>query len=77
MERMICDYMNRYLEKESLLYFRQHGFRPNHSCESQVAALVQDIGSEIDKGAVVDAALLDFTAAFDKSIAHHSKRAID
>ena len=56
MERIICDYINNYLEKEKLLY----------SCETQIAALVQDISSEIDQGYVVDAVMLDFSKAFDK-----------
>jgi len=66
MERLICNYMHSYLEKEHILFSKQHGFRPKFSCETQVTALVQDISSEIDKGDVVDAVLLDFSAAFDK-----------
>ncbi|PNF31596.1 hypothetical protein B7P43_G18236, partial [Cryptotermes secundus] len=46
--------VNRYLrqiwEKSEWLYEGQHGFRPGHSCESQLVTVCQDIADTMDKG---------------------------
>ena len=43
----------------------QHGFRSNHSCESQLLTTVYDIVSSFDLKRQVDVAVLDFSKAFD------------
>ena len=43
----------------------QHGFRPNHSCHTQLILLVENILKAIDSHHQVDLILLHFTKAFD------------
>ena len=42
-----------------------HGFRPNHSYQTQLVLLVKDILKAMDSHHQVDLILLDFTKAFD------------
>ena len=44
----------------------QHGFRPAHSCQSQLILLTEDILRAMDAQKQVDLILLDFCKAFDK-----------
>ena len=43
-----------------------HGFRPSHSCQSQLLLLTDDILKAMDKKKQVDLIFLDFCKAFDK-----------
>ena len=54
-----------HLERYNLLNPNQHGFRPNHSCQTQLILLVEDILKAMDLHHQVDLILLDFTKAFD------------
>ena len=53
------------MEKSEWLYEGQHGFRPGHSCESQLVTVCQDIADTMDKGVRTDAIIIDFSKAFD------------
>ena len=53
------------------LYEGQHGFRPGHSCDSQVVTVCQDIADSLDEGIRTDAIIIDFSKAFD-SVPHDS-----
>ena len=43
MEHFIVGYLRQFWEMIGWLYDGQHAFRPGYSCESQVAAVCQDI----------------------------------
>ena len=47
------------------LYEGQHGFRPGHSCESQVITVCQDIADSPDNGDKIDAIVVDFSKPSD------------
>ena len=49
-----------------ILLPQQHGFRKGLSCTSQLLTTTQSIMKEIDQGGCVQAAVLDFSKAFDK-----------
>jgi hypothetical protein len=44
---------------------KQHGFRKEYSCESQLLGFQEDLAAVLDKGGRVDAVFLDFRKAFD------------
>ena len=56
----------KHLEDQNILTDRQFGFRSKHSCESQLYITINDIAKQIDSNLQVDAAILDFSKAFDK-----------
>ena len=70
---IICKIMERVLDmriKEIMdmgegLTEKQHGFRKEYSCESQLLGFQEDLASVLDKGGRVDAVFLDFRKAFD------------
>ena len=43
MEHVIFSFIIGHLERYNLLNPNQHGFRPNHSCQTQLILLVKDI----------------------------------
>ena len=45
MEHIIVSNLMKYLEIQNILFPLQHGFRRNHSCESQLLPLFQDLAS--------------------------------
>ena len=55
-----------HLDKYSLLYSNQHGFRKKHSCETQLIATCEDLARSVDMGSQMDLQILDFSKAFDK-----------
>ena len=50
----------------SILIDLHFGFRPGHSCESQLISVVEDIHLAIDQTHQVDVIFIDFQKAFDK-----------
>ena len=65
MEHVIFSFIMGHLERYNLLNSNQHGFRPNHSCQTQLILLVKDILKAMDLHHQVDLIILDFTKAFD------------
>ena len=63
-----------YLCTNNILSDVLHGFRKSVSCETQLIALVNDIAKSLNDGDQLDAALLDFSKAFDK--VNHRKQAL-
>ena len=55
-----------YLCINNILSDVEHGFRKSRSCETQLITLVNDIAKSLNDGGQLDAALLDFSKAFDK-----------
>ena len=66
MEHIIVSQVMKHLEDRNILTDRQFGFRSKHSCESQLYVTINDIAKQIDSDLQVDAAILDFSKAFDK-----------
>ena len=58
-----------HLEKHNVLADNQHGFRKGHSCDTQLAALVNDIARILDNKSQADLIIMDFRKAFD-SVPH-------
>ena len=58
-----------HLSTYNILLDSQFGFRLKHSCKSQLLVTVNDIARAINNNKQVDAAILDFSKAFDK-VAH-------
>ena len=64
-ERMVCQQLTAYLEKQDLLPRSQSGFRGNHSTETALLKVLSDILMAADIGMVTLLGLLDMSAAFD------------
>ena len=65
LEHIICSNMMSYFEDNHLLNNRQHAFRRNHSCETQLVNVIDDWAKAIDKTQQTDIFILDFEKAFD------------
>ena len=65
MEHVIFRHIMCHLEKYNLLSHFQHGFRSNHSCESQLIITIENLARNIDSGLQTDLLILDFQKAFD------------
>ena len=71
LEHIMASQIVKHMNKHSLLYDLQHGFRENRSCETQLTMLVEDLARGASRGKQTDLILLDFSKAFDK--VNHSK----
>ena len=58
--------MIQYLDSNSLLSDKQHGFRSNRSCLTQMLEHFDDIFVGMTNGSDTDSIYLDFAKAFDK-----------
>ena len=47
------------------LHGNQHGFRPQFSCDTQLAGFCHDLTDALNSGVQVDVVFLDFKKAFD------------
>ena len=65
LDRVIAGYLRQVLDKNDLLYERQHGFGLGYSCGNQTTAVCQDIPDSLDEGFLIDAIIIDFYKAFD------------
>ena len=63
MEHIIVSNLMKHLEIQNILFHLHHGFRQNHSCESQLLSLFQDLASSTTQ---TDMLITDFSKAFDK-----------
>ena len=78
LEHILHSQISKHLDKHKILTSLQHGFRKGHSCVTQLIQVVSDWMEGIDNSQQIDAAILDFTKAFDcvpherlKSKLHH------
>ena len=65
LEHIIYSNISSFLESQNILTARQHGFRKNHSCETQLLLAHNDWASALDNGISTDVAIFDFSKAFD------------
>ena len=65
MEHVVFSQTINHLDDHDILVHFQHGFRPNHSCETQLLATVEDLSHRLDKRKTTDLLILDFSKAFD------------
>ena len=65
LEKAILSQLNKYIESKSLHCPFQSGYRPNHSCETLMISLMDDVLKRMGNGDVVILLLLDLSAAFD------------
>ncbi len=66
LEHIVVSSIMKHSDRHKILTEFQHGFRSNHSCETQVLLTAHDLASAYKKKKQVDMVVLDFTKAFDK-----------
>ena len=65
MEHVIASNIMSHLEKNHIITPVQHGFRCNHSCDTQLVGLLYDLTNSYDHSTQSDLILLDLAKAFD------------
>ncbi|XP_072022667.1 uncharacterized protein [Amphiura filiformis] len=65
-EHILKSNVMQHLDTYNILCENQHGFRRNHSCETQLINTIQDIALQLDQKQQVDMIIMDFAKAFDK-----------
>ena len=65
LEDIVCTNIMAHLDEHKLLSDRQHAFRQNRSCETQLIIVINDWAKIFDAGGQVDTFILDFEKAFD------------
>ena len=65
MEHIIATNVRAHLDRNTMLTDRQHGFRRNRSCDSQLLITVGDLIASHDENTQTDVVILDFSKAFD------------
>ena len=65
MEHILFSQIMKHLDQQNILVKFQHGFRANHSCETQLLNTVEDLSRRLDMRTTADLLILDFSKAFD------------
>ena len=65
LERIVLNQLNDHLDTNNLHCPVQSGYRPQHSCETLLVRMTDDINKDIQAGNIVAVVLLDLSAAFD------------
>ena len=55
-----------HFDDNNILSQYQHGFRSEHSCESQLISFTQEVYDNLENGNQTDIIVMDFSKAFDK-----------
>ena len=66
LEHIVVSTIMKHLDNHNILSSCQHGFRRNHSCETQLILTSQDIARAYTHKKQMDMILLDISKAFDK-----------
>ena len=66
MEHILFSNIMQQLDKKYILMDAQHGFRKNHSCETQLITIFEDMACNLSNGTQIYAGFLEFAKAFDK-----------
>jgi len=65
LEKIVSEHLTQYLETHQYIHPQQYGFRQNHSTESAICTLLENVVQPLDKGNIVGAIFLDLKRAFD------------
>lgn len=65
LERVVLNQLNSHLTTNDLYCRVQSGYRPQHSCETLLLRMCDDINKKIEANNIVIVVLLDLSAAFD------------
>ena len=65
LERIIRDQVTEHLDRHSLIFDTQHGFRKGKSCTTNLLEYLEVITKHVDEGTPVDVVYLDLAKAFD------------
>ena len=65
LEHILYHSITEHLLTYQILSDKQYGFRPNHSCETQILNIVEEIQLALDHHLPVDLIFIDFCKAFD------------
>ena len=65
LEHIICKHMLIHFDRHSILTPLQHGFRAQHSCETQLLLASTDLVQNFENKLQTDVIVLDFSKAFD------------
>ena len=65
LEHIVCSNIMAHLDEHKLLSDKQHAFRKWHSCETQLATVINDWAKILDNKDQVDTFILDFEKDFD------------
>jgi hypothetical protein len=66
LEHIITSSVMSFAEDNGIITEAQHGFRRQHSSESQLLGLVDELSDDLEKGKQSDALIMDFSKAFDR-----------
>ena len=65
LEHIVCSNIMAHLDEHKLLSDKQHAFRKWHSCDTQLATVINDWAKILDNKGEVVTFILDFEKAFD------------
>lgn len=65
LERHVYNYLYQYLQQHDILTSTQFGFRKNHSCQTALLSLTEEMYEAINEGKFFGMVQLDFSKAFD------------
>ena len=65
LEHILYHCITEHLKTYQILSDKQYGFRPNHSCETQLLSIVEEIQSAMNHHLSIDLIFIDFRKAFD------------
>ena len=65
LEHIIFSNIMDHVDMHKILSTFQHGFRKNHSCETQLVTTIEDLARGLDNRQQIDLLILDFSKAFD------------
>ena len=77
LEHIIASHTMKHLEQRGTLYFLQHGFRKERSCETQLLSLHEDLTKARNDKLQTDLVVMDFAKAFDKVSHRHLTAKLD
>ena len=65
MEHVVFHHIMSYFTSLNILNHLQHGFRPNHSCQTQLIDFIDEVQRSMNARQQTDLLFLDFSKAFD------------
>ena len=65
MEHIIFHHIMSFFKSQNILNPQQHGFRPNHSCQTQLIDFINEIQRSMNARQQTDLLFIDFSKAFD------------